>query len=163
PLDVGKLLHETYELFKAQAAAGEVTLQVRVEDAPPVYADHHRVLQVLSNLIGNSLKFTPAGGIVAVRAEPHREVVLFTVSDTGPGIPPENLGDIFNPYWQAKRAERFGAGLGLPIAKGIVEAHGGRIWVESTPGEGTRFYFTLPVADERALPVTREAESSARR
>jgi signal transduction histidine kinase len=72
--------------------------------------------------------------------------VLFTVSDTGPGIPKENLGDIFSPYWQAKRTERMGAGLGLPIAKGIVEAHGGKIWVESEPGDGTTFHFTLPVA-----------------
>ncbi len=74
------------------------------------------------------------------------EKVLFTVSDTGPGIPNEHLRDIFSPYWQAKRAERLGAGLGLPIAKGIVESHGGRIWVESTQGRGTKFYFTLPVA-----------------
>ena len=71
--------------------------------------------------------------------------VLFTVADTGPGIRREDIGRIFSPYWQSERAERMGAGLGLPIVKGIVESHGGKIWVESEEGRGTRFYFTLPV------------------
>jgi len=148
PLEVVPLLAETYELFKAQAASTSITLQYHVADRlPPVNADHHRVLQVLSNLIGNAMKFTPAGGMITFTADPQPdEKVLFTVSDTGPGIPNEHLRDIFSPYWQAKRAERLGAGLGLPIAKGIVESHGGRIWVESTQGRGTKFYFTLPVA-----------------
>jgi signal transduction histidine kinase len=96
---------------------------------------------------------------VRVTAEPHPGGVLFTVSDTGPGIPKEHLSHIFTPYWQAKRTERLGAGLGLPIAKGIVEAHGGEIWAESEPGEGTRFLFTLPAA---TLPVNATEESSAR-
>jgi signal transduction histidine kinase len=161
-LEVPSLLEELYEIFRAQAAASSVTLQLQAaEGMPPVYADRHRVLQVLSNLIGNSLKFTPPNGLIATRAEPREGEVLFTVSDTGPGIPKENLSDIFNPYWQAKRAERLGAGLGLPIAKGIVEAHGGKIWVESEQGVGTRFYFTLPV--DRALAATPAAESAARR
>ena len=147
PLDVESLFGETYELFKSQAATTSITLQYHVgEGAGPVYADRHRVLQVLSNLIGNAMKFTPPGGIIAFRAEPHDTTVQITVADNGPGIPKENLGDIFNPYWQAKRTARLGAGLGLPIAKGIVESHGGRIWVESEPGAGTTFHFTLPVA-----------------
>ena len=112
---------------------------------------------MLSNLIGNALKFTPAGGMVTYTAEPRRGEVLLSVADTGPGIPREHLNDIFYPYWQAKRTERFGAGLGLPIAKGIVESHGGRIWVESRDGSGTKFYFTLPVN------VTSAAESPAHR
>ena len=147
PLDVESLFGETYELFKSQAATTTITLQYHVgEGAGPVYADRHRVLQVLSNLIGNAMKFTPPGGIITYRAEPHGTTVQITVADNGPGIPNENLGDIFNPYWQAKRTARLGAGLGLPIAKGIVESHGGRIWVESEPGAGTRFHFTLPMA-----------------
>jgi signal transduction histidine kinase len=148
PLDVGSLFDETYELFKSQAATSEITLQSHVDEGVKfVHADRHRVLQVLSNLIGNAMKFTPAGGIVSYRAEPRdSKSVQITVSDSGPGIPKENLGDIFNPYWQAKRTARLGAGLGLPIAKGIVESHGGRIWVESEPGNGTKFFFTLPVA-----------------
>jgi len=147
PLDVQSLFEETYELFKSQAATASITLQCQApKNVPPVYADRHRVLQVLSNLIGNAMKFTPPGGMIACRAESQDGKVLIAVSDNGPGIPPENLGDIFNPYWQAKRTARLGAGLGLPIAKGIVESHGGRIWVESTPGDGTKFFFTLPVA-----------------
>jgi signal transduction histidine kinase len=147
PLDVRPLLQEIYELFKTQAAAGSIKLEVDADDeVPPVYADHHRVTQVLSNLVGNAMKFTPPGGRVAVHAARDDDQVLFTVSDSGPGIPQKNLKDIFNPYWQAKRTARLGAGLGLPIAKGIVEAHGGKIWPESEPGKGTTFYFTLPVA-----------------
>jgi signal transduction histidine kinase len=122
------------------------------------------VLQVLSNLVGNAMKFTPTGGTIALRADARNDHVVFTVADTGPGIPKENLGDIFNPYWQAKRAERMGAGLGLPIARGIVEAHGGRIWVESEPGKGTKFYFTLPIAKERErFSAARSEESPAHR
>jgi signal transduction histidine kinase/cell division protein FtsB len=157
-VDVESLVTETYELFKAQAASSSITLQCRVADnIPPVYADHHRVLQVVSNLIGNALKFTPPSGVVSFTAEPRRGEVLFSIADTGPGIPKEHLNDIFNPYWQAKRTERLGAGLGLPIAKGIVESHGGRIWVESREEGGTKFYFTLPVN------VTSAAESPVHR
>jgi signal transduction histidine kinase len=147
PLDIESLFGETYELFKSEAATCAITLQYHAGDGvAAVYADRHRVLQVLSNLIGNAMKFTPPGGMITYRAEPHDTTVQITVADTGPGIPNENLGDIFNPYWQAKRTARLGAGLGLPIAKGIVESHGGRIWVESEPGAGTKFHFTLPVA-----------------
>lgn len=155
PLDVQSLFGETYELFKSQAVTGSITLQCRAsKDVPPVYADRHRVLQVLSNLIGNAMKFTPPGGVITCRAESEDGKVLITVADSGPGIPSENLGDIFNPYWQAKRTARLGAGLGLPIAKGIVESHGGKIWVESEPGKGTKFFFTLPVAVDAPAPVS---------
>ena len=163
PVEVDSLLHEAQELFKAQAAASGINLQFpAAQDLPRVYADRHRILQVLSNLIGNSMKFTPSGGVIAVRVQAVYERVQFTIADTGPGIPLEHQKDIFNPYWQAKRAERLGAGLGLPIAKGIVEAHGGSIWVESEPGKGTRFYFTLRVA-EPAEDVKPSEESAARR
>jgi len=162
PVPVADLFRETYELFRAQAAASSITFQHRIpDDVPEVYADRHRVLQVLQNLIGNSMKFTPPGGMIAMTAEARQDgKVLCTVSDTGPGIPPEHLADIFSPYWQAKRAERLGAGLGLPIAKGIVEAHGGEIWVESEQGVGTRFYFTLPVA---VAPVSTSGAPASRR
>ena len=105
------------------------------------------------------MKFTPEQGRISVEASLHGDEVQFAIADTGPGIPNEHLSDIFSPYWQAKRAERLGAGLGLPIAKGIVEAHGGRIWVESEPGAGTEFYFTLPV-DKAEL--TSAGESAGR-
>lgn len=161
PLDPTELLREAEELFRSQAGAADVGIDCDpVEPLPLVYADRHRVMQVMSNLIGNALKFTPRGGSVIVRATPRDESVVFSVSDTGSGIPKENLNDIFSPYWQAKRAERLGAGLGLAIAKGIVEAHGGRIWVESEPGRGTDFYFSLPVD---AAGFTSAAESAERR
>ncbi|HEV7922471.1 MAG TPA: ATP-binding protein [Thermoanaerobaculia bacterium] len=157
-VEVEALFREMYELFKVQAATNQITFQYQVGDGVSgVHADRHRILQVLQNLIGNSMKFTPADGVIAFRADAREgNEVLFTVSDSGPGIPAENLADIFNPYWQAKRAERLGAGLGLPIAKGIVEAHGGRIWVDSQPGVGTKFHFTLQreVAEVEAAPVS---------
>jgi signal transduction histidine kinase len=164
PMDPRSLLDETYELFKAQAASRSITLRCSAGEAiPPVHADHNRVLQVLSNLVGNALKFSAAGGMITLQAERRNGDVLFTVGDTGPGIPRENLNDIFNPYWQGKRAERLGAGLGLPIAKGIVEAHGGEIRVESEPGVGTKFLFTLPLAAQPEARVSAEqpAESPA--
>jgi signal transduction histidine kinase/CHASE3 domain sensor protein len=165
PLDVESLFTETYELFKSQAATSEITLQYNVAaGVKSVHADRHRVLQVLSNLIGNAMKFTPAGGIVTYRAEPRdAKSVQIAVADSGPGIPKENLSDIFNPYWQAKRTARLGAGLGLPIAKGIVESHGGRIWVESEPGAGTRFFFTLPVASSITSGSAARSEAPAAR
>ncbi len=163
-VEVSSILDEANELFKAQAAATSVNLQVRKpENVSPVYADRHRIMQVLSNLIGNSLKFTPPGGVVAISAEQRDGEVLFMESDTGPGIEQQHLEDIFSPYWQAKRAERLGAGLGLPIARGIVESHGGRIWVESEPGKGTMFFFTLPLAREEREAATGAAGSRERR
>jgi signal transduction histidine kinase len=160
PVEPAELLHEAEEIFRAQAAVASVTIDYRTDDTlPPVHADRHRVMQVMTNLIGNSMKFTPPEGRIDVQAKLDGDSVLFSIRDTGPGIPKENLADIFSPYWQAKRAERLGAGLGLPIARGIVEAHGGRIWVESEQGRGTDFYFTLPV-DTSAL--TSAAGSSGR-
>jgi signal transduction histidine kinase len=164
PLEVKPLLQEIYELFKTQAASSSIALRYDVDDdVPPVYADHHRITQVLSNLVGNSMKFTPAEGKINCRATRGDDQVIFAVSDTGPGIPQKNLKDIFNPYWQAKRTARLGAGLGLPIAKGIVEAHGGRIWAESEPGKGTTFYFTLPVARSVAAAASASPPAAAHR
>jgi signal transduction histidine kinase len=162
PADVNALFDEAFELFKAQAASASVSLQSHRHDKlPPVLADRHRIMQVLSNLIGNSLKFTPAGGVVSLSAEQKDDHVLVTLADSGPGIPKEHLGKIFSRYWQEKRTERLGAGLGLPIAKGIVEAHGGEIWVESEQGKGTKFFFTLPLAQARRVTEEPLEESRA--
>ena len=115
--------------------------------------DAERVVQLLSNLVGNAIKFTPAGGTVAVRYCADANVVTAAVADTGPGIAPDDLPHLFIAYWRgdrrAERAddERRGAGLGLWIARAIVEAHGGELRVESQPGHGTTFHFTLPFAD----------------
>ena len=135
-----------------QAQAGQVHLGLEVPGAlPPVLADRDRLLQVFSNLLGNALKFTPAGGEIRVGARVEDEQVLFYVRDTGPGIPTELLAHIFDRFWQANRTDRRGAGLGLSIARGIVEAHGGRLQVESEPGRGSTFSFTVP-AVPRAKP-----------
>jgi signal transduction histidine kinase len=112
----------------------------------PVLADAARIQQVLSNLVGNAVKFTPRNGQVTVTAEPIDGGVKFGVTDNGPGIPPDQVPHIFGRFWQAMPSDRRGIGLGLAIAKGIVEAHGGMIWVESQLGAGSTFYFTLPSA-----------------
>lgn len=112
---------------------------------PKVLADRERIQQALSNLVGNAIKFTPAGGTITVRAETGPESVEVSISDTGKGISPDDLPRVFERYWQSDRTVRHGAGLGLPIAKGIIEAHGGRIWIESSDA-GTRVTFTLPLA-----------------
>jgi PAS domain S-box-containing protein len=130
----------------AAAAAVELRLDVAAQ-LPRIFADRHRVLQVFENLIGNALKFTPSGGRVIVGSVPLGGSVLCYVRDTGPGIPTDDQPHLFDRFWQARRSrmERgSGAGLGLAIVKGIVEAHDGRVWIESAPGEGSTFYFTLP-------------------
>ncbi len=114
-------------------------------DASRVPADRKRIYQVFSNLVGNALKFTPKGGRIAVRGVMSGSDAMFTIADSGAGIPAENLPHLFDRFWQARETRRAGAGLGLYIAKGIVEAHGGRLWVESTVGTGTTFSFTLPL------------------
>ncbi|MDX2088275.1 MAG: PAS domain S-box protein [Kofleriaceae bacterium] len=134
-----------------ELAAG-ASLEFRLElapDLPDVWADRNRLLQVLDNLLGNAIKFTAPGGRITVGATPRAGQVLFWVRDTGAGIPAENLPYVFDRFWQARRSDRRSAGLGLPIAKGIVEAHGGRIWVESQLAKGTTFYFTVPIASPR--------------
>ena len=124
------------------------------EPLPRVSADPERVTQLLSNLVGNSIKFTAAGGRVEVLVQPHGDGVIVSVSDTGEGIPEEQLPHVFERFYQvsgSRTGSRHGAGLGLPIARGIVEAHGGTIAIESKPGRGTTVRFTLPAARLPAL------------
>jgi signal transduction histidine kinase len=145
---VANILGEAREMLRPLATAASLELTCDAdENVPRVAADAARILQVLSNLVGNAIKFTPAGGRVRVQAAAVDGEVRFTVSDTGTGIPAEQLPHIFGRYWQGTRGDRRGIGLGLAIAKGIVEAHRGRIWVESQVGVGSEFIFTLPVAD----------------
>jgi signal transduction histidine kinase len=113
---------------------------------PKVHADRGRVAQLFGNLLGNAIKFTPAGGRVTVQAEAAAGEVRFAVVDSGPGIPADHLPHLFDRYWQARETADLGTGLGLFIARGIAEAHGGRLWAESPPGSGATFLFTLPVA-----------------
>lgn len=134
------------EAFQTQAEHSSIQLVADVAgDCATVWADRGRLLQVLANLVGNALKFTPEGGRVMVRAEAATEgFVRFSVSDTGPGIPPEHVAHLFERYWQARTSDHRGAGLGLAIVKGIVEAHGGSVGVTSEPGSGSTFSVTIP-------------------
>ncbi|HEX8390727.1 MAG TPA: GAF domain-containing sensor histidine kinase [Longimicrobium sp.] len=123
--------------------------------APAVMADVDRVIQVLGNLVGNAVRFTPEGGTITLGLRPLETAAEFRVADTGSGIPADQLARVFDQFWQARRDGRQGTGLGLTIAQGIVHAHGGEIRVESAPGEGTTFLFTLPYA-EGTLPFAKE-------
>ncbi len=160
PCDARALVRETLEMFGGMFASKEVRLEGQAE-ALPVVADRERILQVLSNLLGNALKYTPAGGEVRITARRERSTVHFTVTDTGSGIAGEKLTHVFERFWKDESGGKKGTGLGLFIARGIVEAHGGRIWAESEVGLGSRFHFTLPVAETEptaplpgAVPVT---------
>jgi signal transduction histidine kinase len=117
-----------------------------VADLPLVFADSRRILQVLVNLLGNAIKFAPKGGAIAVRGGRARGGVRLAVTDSGPGIGAEAVPHLFDRFWQGPGGIGHGAGLGLFIVKGIVEAHGGSVWVETEVGKGTTFFFTLPAA-----------------
>lgn len=144
---VRAILQQAATLLEPLAVERSLSLRLAVEgELPAVNADAQRVLQVLSNLVGNSCRFTDAGGTVTLRAERHGEDVEFSVTDTGIGIPEADQARVFDRFWNADRGpHQRGYGLGLAIAKGIVEAHGGRVWLRSAPGEGTVVSFTLPV------------------
>jgi PAS domain S-box-containing protein len=145
---VADLVSAAVDTLAPMAASKSIALDTRVPSTlPEVYADHDRVVQVLSNLVGNALKFTPDGGSVTVSGELDGKMVMIAVRDTGIGIAPADLPYAFDRFWQSKRTNRSGAGLGLAIARGIVLGHGGRIWIESAPGVATTVRFTLPARE----------------
>jgi signal transduction histidine kinase len=147
PVDVALLIQQTardHELVTRDAGL-TVTLGIPDENVR-VLADRDRITQVLANLITNAIKYAKAGGSIAISAEITPDAVAISVSDRGPGIAPEYLPYLFDRFWQGRKQRRGSAGLGLAIAKGIIEAHGGSIGVASAPGEGARFTFTLPRA-----------------
>lgn len=148
PLSSTDLARDAAESEKPVAAESGLELDLEMTgDAPEVLGDRNRLLQVFDNLIGNAIKFTPKGGRIIIGVTPGEHDVQFSVADTGRGISPEQTPHVFDRFWQAAtHAKRLGAGLGLPITRGLVEAHGGRIWVESTIGRGSTFYFTIPTA-----------------
>lgn len=148
PYEVDVLLRDAVEAFESIASPREVALErsVALPEGIRCQADADRVLQVFSNLLGNALKFTPNRGTVGLAVELQDEAVHFAVSDAGPGIAPELQPFLFDRYWKHEATGQKGTGLGLFIVRGIVQGHGGRLWVESTPGQGATFHFTLPVA-----------------
>ncbi|HEX9104736.1 MAG TPA: ATP-binding protein, partial [Polyangia bacterium] len=146
--ELGRVISDALDLLQPLADARGLTLDMHLGDgADRAFCDRERIVQVLSNLVGNAIKFTPSGGSIHLAAEAWGDMVRIAVRDDGPGIAPELIPRIFDRYLHvAQRESRHGAGLGLYIAKGIVENHGGRIWVESTLGRGSTFFFTLPQA-----------------
>lgn len=156
-----EVVQDALETFEPAAQARAVLLVADVQPADlRVYADRGRLLQLLSNLIGNAMKFTPSGGGVTIKIRAEAQTVRYQVSDTGIGIPREELPRVFDRYWTSDASDLGGVGLGLYITKGIVEAHGGQIWVESKAGAGSCFTFELPApipartsGEPRAAPL----------
>ena len=160
PTDVTELLADALGTLTPVAGAKSIKLALEPDGSlPPVQADRERIRQAVSNLIGNSIKFSPPDTAISITAATAGREVVVSVSDQGVGMTDEQLSHAFDRFWQSRRTDREGAGLGLAITRGIIEAHGGRIWAESTMGEGCTFHFTLPVAAthvtaaERARPL----------
>jgi PAS domain S-box-containing protein len=146
-VDTNSILREMCDSHDRIAAQKKQRIVCETKDSlPPVCGDHDRLVQVFGNLIGNAMKFTPERGSITIEAHPDGNQVRFVVRDTGPGIPEADLRQVFTPYWQAKKTAHMGAGLGLAIVRGIVEAHGGTVWAENAPGGGAMFSFTIPSA-----------------
>lgn len=146
--DVTELVLAVIDIVGPLAAKKTIRLEAK-SDVKPLFAycDRDRIIQVLLNLVGNSIKFTPEGGLIGIETALQNEEVLMCVRDTGSGIAGPQLAHVFDPYWQAEKVPGKGVGLGLSIAKGIVEFHGGTIWAESQLDRGSTFSFTLPIQE----------------
>jgi PAS domain S-box-containing protein len=143
-----EMLSDTLRMLAPVANEKGISLRLNApDDLPDVMADRERTGQAISNLVGNAVKFSASGSEILVRIAVLDSELVFAVSDKGQGMTAEQLAHAFDRFWQSSRTDRQGAGLGLAITKGIIEAHGGRIWAESSPGRGSTFYFTLPIAE----------------
>jgi signal transduction histidine kinase len=150
PVDLREVITEALEEVRPLADQGRVRLELEMpEDLPSAVADAGRLHQVVANLLSNAIRFTPADGVVTVSAARERAELVVRVADTGVGIPEGLVSKIFDPYEQAHRG-RGGSGVGLTVVRGLVEAHGGRVWVESKEGQGSCFVFTLPAGASTA-------------
>ncbi len=146
--DLAGLIRETVELMTPLAAQKGVSLGWLEGEPAFALCERSRVQQVLHNLIGNAIHFTPQGQQVLVRQFREGDAMHVAVSDQGPGIPPEQRAHVFDRYWRGRGVSRHGLGLGLFIVKRLIDAHGGRIWIEATPGAGATFVFTLQAVDQ---------------
>lgn len=141
------LVMEAVELHAPAARERGIQLSWTVAaPSPVVMVDHARFLQLIGNLLSNAIRFTPPGGQIQIASATHGDEARCCVTDTGPGIPPDQIPHVFDRFWQAARGDGGGLGLGLAIVQGIATAHGGRVWAENEPGKGARFVFTLPLA-----------------
>jgi Amt family ammonium transporter len=147
-LHVEDLVDETLEGLQFSASEKHISLKLaRSEPLPQVHADRDKLGQILTNIIQNAVKFTPVGGHIDVNLTRTDDFVQFSVSDSGCGISPEEVDKVFDKFYRCANtaSNTPGAGLGLSITKSLVELHGGRIWLESSVGTGTTFYFTIPL------------------
>lgn len=160
--DADALATEAVDAHEPAATAKGLTMErfYAVRDLH-LWCDRERVLQVFGNLLGNAIKFCSPGDVITVRCERDGGSAHFSIADTGPGIPAENLPHIFQPYWSAKEHAKKGTGLGLYISKGIIAAHGGRLWVDSEPGAGTTFHITIPLegGEAKAAPLSNSSDA----
>ena len=149
PSSMADILHQAAELLSPIAAERGIRLEMAQVPSPcVVHCERDRILQVLSNLVGNAIKFSSSGGSIVVGCEIAPEEIVVSVRDTGPGIPEEHASHVFDKYWRGKRSGD-GLGLGLPIVRSIITAHGGRVWLESAVERGSTFYFSLPRVNDR--------------
>jgi PAS domain S-box-containing protein len=156
---LSRVVMPVIDRLRALAEAKRQTLEVDLPvSLPHVAVDSHRIGQVVSNLVSNAIKFTPQEGAIRISSHQRDREIVVSVADTGPGIPQEYLSKIFDRFWRAPGTKEKGSGLGLSIAKGIVQAHGGTIWAESQLGKGSSFFFTLPLAD---VDITKRIDSAA--
>jgi signal transduction histidine kinase len=146
PIDPCDVIEATRRAFEPLARARSITLVASSAAVARIAGDRERLIQALSNLVGNALCHTPTGGLVMIGAMPDEDSVRFTVSDTGPGISVDDLPNLFQRYWRGSKAAYSGRGLGLAITHGLVEQHGGTIWAENLPDGGASFSFTIPCA-----------------
>lgn len=146
--ELARALDAALSMAETRAGRADVELiRAWPPSLPPVWLDEDRIVQVVDNLLANALRYTPPGGSVEVGATPRKDGVEVWVKDTGAGIAEEDLAHLWDPFWRPETSDQEGSGLGLAIVRGIVEAHGGRVAVESRPGRGSRFSFTLRRVD----------------
>ncbi|MCL6648642.1 MAG: hypothetical protein K6U89_09940 [Chloroflexi bacterium] len=156
--DLPTLVEEVLKRLEPLTAQHRLVVDLPA-DLPPLFVDPVAIGQILTNLIENAVKYTPAGSEILIRATPQEGEVQIEVADRGPGLPPAALGRVFERFYRVEGPgpRPRGTGLGLAVAKGLVEAHGGRIWAENRPEGGARFVFTLPLA--AAVEVAPSAEA----